>query len=88
MGVYKELFYERDESHNPAQHYDQLLTMDQFRPEVEDELRRDVDQILRHELVYLKLAIDNAEDRKPKKRKKKKKNKKRKKKPKDLVANR
>jgi hypothetical protein len=62
--------------------------MDQFRPEVEDELRRDVDNILRNELIYLKLAIDNTEDKKLKKKKKKKKKKKRKKKVKDLVANR
>ncbi len=89
MGVHKELFYERDESHNEGQHYDKLLTMDQFRPEVEDELRRDVDNILRNELIYLKLAIDNAEDKKSKKKKKKKtKKKKKKKKVKDLVANR
>ena len=89
LGVYKELFYERDESHNPRQHYDQLLTMDQFRPEVEEELQRDVDEILRNELVYLKLAIDNVEDRKSKKKKNKKKKKRRgKKKAKDLVGNR
>jgi hypothetical protein len=64
--------------------------MDQFRPEVEDELRRDVDKILRSELIYLKLAIDNTEDKKMKKSKKKKKRKKkkRKKKVKDFVANR
>ena len=88
MGVYKELFYERDESHNEDQHYDRLLTIDRFRPEVEDELRRDVDQILRNELIYLKLAVDNIEEKNPKKTKKKKKKKKRKKKAKDLVANR
>jgi hypothetical protein len=88
MSVYKELFYERDESHNESQHYDKLLTMDRFQPEVEDELRRDVDNILRNELIYLKLAIDNTEDKKSKKSKKKKKKKKRKKKVKDLVANR
>jgi hypothetical protein len=62
--------------------------MDQFQPEVEDELRRDVDNILRNELIYLKLAIDNTEDKKSKKSKKKNKKKKRKKKVKDLVANR
>lgn len=88
MGVYRDLFYERDESHNPSQQYDQLLTMDQFRTEVEEELRSNVDEILRNELVYLKLAIDNVQDRKTKKKKKKKKKVKRKKKSKDLVGNR
>lgn len=88
MSIYKEFFYERDESYNPSQQYDKLLAMDQFRPEVEDELRHDVDSILRNELIYLKLAIDNTEDQKSKKRKKKKKKKKRKKKMKDIVANR
>ena len=88
LGVYKELFYERDESHNPTQQYDQLLTMDQFRPEVEEELQRDVDEILRNELVYLKLAIDNVEDRKSKKKKNKKKKRRGKKKAMDLVGNR
>jgi hypothetical protein len=88
MSIYKELFYERDESYNETQKYDKLLAMDHFRPEVEDELQHDVDNILRNELIYLKLAIDNIEDKKPKKRKKKKKKKKRKKKIKDIVANR
>lgn len=87
MNVYKELFHERDESYNESQHYDQLLVIDQFRPEVEKELQQDVDNILRNELIYLKLAIDNAEDKKAKKKKKKKK-KIRKKKLKDIVANR
>jgi hypothetical protein len=85
MSIYKELFYERDESHNETQHYDKLLLMDHFRPEVENELRHDVDNIFRNELIYLKLAIDNIEDKKSKKTKKKKK---RKKKIKDILANR
>jgi hypothetical protein len=88
MSIYKELFYERDESYNEEQHYDTLLAMDHFRPEVENELRQNVDQILRNELIYLKLAIDNAEDKPTKKSKKKKKKKKRTKKVKDIVANR
>ena len=88
LSIYKDLFYNRDESYNKEQRYDQLLLMDHFRPTVEDELRRDVDNILRHELVYLKLAIDNSEDKVMKKSKKKKKRKQRKKKVKDLVANR
>ena len=88
MSIYKDLFYERDESYNKDQHYDTLLVMDHFRPEVEDELRRNVDNILRNELIYLKLAMDNTEDKQIKKSKKKKKKKKRKKKVKDIVANR
>ncbi|CAF0994003.1 unnamed protein product [Adineta ricciae] len=90
LGVYKDLFYERDESYNSEQRYDRLLLMDEFRPAVEEELRHDVDNILRNELVYLKLAIDNTEDKPMKKSKKKKKKKKRqrKKKGKDLVSNR
>jgi len=86
MSIYKELFYQRDESYNETQHYDKLLVMDHFRPEVENELRHDVDNILRNELIYLKLAIDNSEDKKTKKNRKQKK--KRKKKMKDIVANR
>lgn len=90
LGVYKELFYEQDETYNPTQEYDKLLAIDHFRPEVEEAFRRDVDMILRNELVYLKLAIDNAVDKKSKKKKKRKKKtkKKRKKKSKDIVANR
>ena len=89
MGVYKDLFYGRDESHNVEQRYDMLLAIEQFRPEIEEELRHDVDEILRKELIYLKLAVDNSEDPPMKKNKKKKnKKKKRKKKTKDLVANR
>ena len=91
LGVYKDLFYDRDESYNSEQRYDRLLLMDEFRPTVEEELRQDVDNILRNELVYLKLAIDNSEDKPTKKSKKKKKKKKRrskKKKGKDLISNR
>ncbi|CAF3350275.1 unnamed protein product [Rotaria sp. Silwood1] len=88
MNIYKELFYERDESYNKEQHYDTLLAIDDFRPEVENEIRHDVDSILRNELIYLKLAIDNVEDKQTKKLKKKKKRKKRSKKVKDIVANR
>ena len=89
MGVYKELFYERDDSMSGDRHYDLRLAMDNFRPGVEDELRQDVDLMLRHELVSLRLAVDNAEDKPAKKGKKKKaKKKKRKKKVKDPVANR
>ena len=88
MNIYKELFYERDEFYNKEQHYDTLLAIDHFRPEVENELRFNVDNILRNELIYLKLSIDNAEDKPPKKSKKKKKKKTRKKKVKDIVANR
>jgi len=88
MRIYKDLFYGRDESYNNEQHYDTLLVMDHFRPEVENELRNDVDNILRNELIYLKLAIDNIKDKQVKKSKKKKKKKKRNKKVKDIVANR
>ncbi|CAF0896390.1 unnamed protein product [Adineta ricciae] len=90
LGVYKDLFYERDESYNSEQRYDRLLLMDEFRPAVEEELRHDVDNILRNELVYLKLAIDNSEDKpmKKSKKKKKKKRRRRKKKGQDLVSNR
>ena len=88
MSIYKEFFHNRDESSNQTQQYDKLLATDHFRPEVENELRVDVDNILRNELIYLKLAIDNSEDKKSKKSKKKKKKKKRKKKVKDIVANR
>ncbi|CAF0820478.1 unnamed protein product [Rotaria sordida] len=88
MNIYKELFYERDESYNKEQHYDTLLAIDHFRPEVENEIRHDVDNILRNELIYLKLAIDNTEDKQTKKSKKKKKRKKRNKKVKDIIANR
>lgn len=88
MTIYKDLFYERDESHNKEQRYDTLLAMDHFRPEVENEIRRDVDNILRNELIYLKLSIDNSIDKQTKKSKKKKKKKKRNKKVKDILANR
>lgn len=88
LQAYKDLFYKRDESYNEEQHYDTLLAIDEFRPEVENEIQRDVDNILRNELIYLKLSIDNVEDKPMRKPKKKKKKKKRSKKVKDLVANR
>ncbi|CAF4197317.1 unnamed protein product [Rotaria socialis] len=89
MNIYKELFYQRDESHNKDQQYDTLLAMDHFRSEVEYEIRRDVDNILRNELIYLKLSIDNVKDKQIKKsKKKKKKRRRRNKKTKDIVANR
>ncbi|CAM4771441.1 unnamed protein product [Rotaria magnacalcarata] len=90
MNIYKELFYQRDESHNKDQQYDRLLAMDHFRSEVEYEIRRDVDNILRNELIYLKLSIDNVKDKQIKKSKKKKKKRRRRrnKKTKDIVANR
>ena len=89
MSVYKELFHRRDDNMSGDRHYDLLMAMDHFRPEVEDELRQDVDLMLRHELVSLRLAVDNAEDKPTKKGKKKKtKKKKGKKKVKDPVANR
>lgn len=88
LGVYKDLFHERDESHNVEQRYDRLLMLDQFRPTVEEQLRQEVDGVLRSELVYLKLAVDNSEDKAKKKSKKKRKKRKRTKRGKDLVANR
>ena len=88
MKIYKELFYQRDESYNQKQQYDRLLAIDDFRSEVENEIGRDVDNILRNELIYLKLSIDKAEDKLLKTRKKRKKKTKEKKKIKDIVANR
>lgn len=87
--IYKDLFYKRDESLNKEQRFDVLLAMDHFRVNVEDELRQDVDRIIREELIYLKLSIDNVDDSTQKKKtKKKSKKNKRKNKNKDLVANR
>ena len=60
LTIYKDLFYERDESSNREQRYDVLLAMDHFRVDVEEELRQVVDRLVRDELIYLKLAIDSV----------------------------
>lgn len=81
---YKNFFYERDEFYNEQQRYDVLLGIEEFRPKVEEELKRNVDEILREELIILRLSIDQMEES----RKKSKKKRRKKKKIKDLIENR
>jgi hypothetical protein len=90
LRIYKNIFHERDESYNIEQRYDLLLAMDHFRADVEHQLQIDVDEIIRQELIYLKLAVDRTSDRSTNKKQqtKRKKLKKRDRKMKDIVANR
>ncbi|XP_061463641.1 dynein regulatory complex protein 11 isoform X2 [Rhineura floridana] len=93
---YKDVWQNRDEGWNFSQEYDPELIKEEKRKEVEEEIRVQVDELMRQELKNLKLAVDRETDkigRKGKKGKKKKKGKKggRKKKPKkekDLTRDR
>ena len=48
----------RDESHNPRQSVDELMIRDEKKTEVEEEIRRQVDNLMREELDLLK-AVRN-----------------------------
>ena len=46
----------RDEAHNPRQSVDELIIKDQKKIEVEAEVRRQVDNLMREELDLLKMV--------------------------------
>ncbi|XP_076848767.1 dynein regulatory complex protein 11 isoform X2 [Brachyhypopomus gauderio] len=91
--LYREVWQARDESHNFPQRFDPQLVREEKRREVEEEVRVQVDEIMKQELKTLKLVVDRdkgmkKKSKKPLKKKKKKGKKKKKKKEKDLTADR
>ncbi|XP_006127509.2 dynein regulatory complex protein 11 isoform X1 [Pelodiscus sinensis] len=95
---YKDVWQNRDEQWNFSQEYDPELVKEEKRKEVEEEIRLQVDELMRQELKNLKLAVDREKDKNQKTgkkgkkggKKKKKKGKKsgKKKKEKDLTPDR
>ncbi|XP_078260309.1 dynein regulatory complex protein 11 isoform X5 [Rhinoraja longicauda] len=90
--TYEGVWQNRDERANLTQKYVAELIKEDKRKEVEDEIRVQVDELMRQELKNLKIAVDRDKSTKKKGKKdgKKKKSKKgkKKKKGKDLTANR
>uniref|UniRef100_A0A8D0GKE3 IQ motif containing with AAA domain 1 n=1 Tax=Sphenodon punctatus TaxID=8508 RepID=A0A8D0GKE3_SPHPU len=84
----------RDEGWNFLQEYDTELIKEEKRKEIEEEIRLQVDDLMRQELKNLKLAVDREREKKQKKGGKKKKKgkkggrKKKSKKEKDLTPDR
>ncbi|XP_039182162.1 dynein regulatory complex protein 11 isoform X4 [Crotalus tigris] len=90
---YKDVWKNRDEKWNFSQEYDPELIKEEKRKEVEEEIRVQVDELMRQELKNLKLAVDRETEKTAKKGKKKKKGKKggrkkKSKKDKDLTSDR
>uniref|UniRef100_A0A8C3IDC0 IQ motif containing with AAA domain 1 n=1 Tax=Chrysemys picta bellii TaxID=8478 RepID=A0A8C3IDC0_CHRPI len=67
---YKDVWQNRDERWNFPQEYDPELIKEKKRKEVEEEIRVQVDELMRQELKNLKLAVDREKEKKPKKGKK------------------
>ncbi|XP_031414007.1 dynein regulatory complex protein 11 [Clupea harengus] len=94
--IYQEVWQERDEKQNFPQRFDAQLVREEKRLEVEEEIRVQVDELMRQELKNLKLAVDKDKGKKKKakkankkkKKKGKKAGKKKKKKERDLTADR
>ncbi|XP_051874852.1 dynein regulatory complex protein 11 isoform X2 [Pristis pectinata] len=91
--TYEGVWQNRDERTNLSQKYVAELIKEDKRKEVEEEIRVQVDELMRQELKNLKIAVDRDKSTKRKgkkdgKKKKSKKEKKKKKKGKDLTANR
>ncbi|KAM9305637.1 dynein regulatory complex protein 11 [Gastrophryne carolinensis] len=92
--TYKSVWQNRDESWNLHQKHDIELIKEDKRKEVEEEIRIQVDELMRQELQNLKLAVDRDKSKKKKgkkggkKKKKGKKSGKKKKKEKDLTPDR
>ncbi|KAJ1187789.1 hypothetical protein NDU88_004559 [Pleurodeles waltl] len=93
--LYKGVWQRRDETWNFHQRHDEELIREEKRKEVEEEVRVQVDELMRQELKNLKLAVDREKGKKKKgkkggkkKKKKGKKGGKKKKKEKDLTADR
>jgi SpoVK/Ycf46/Vps4 family AAA+-type ATPase len=77
-----------DEGENPLQRHDPALIRDALAPDVEKEVRRDIDKVLRQELENLKAALRKRKGKARRKKKKKKKGGKKKKARRDPTASR
>ncbi|XP_076363587.1 dynein regulatory complex protein 11 isoform X2 [Tachypleus tridentatus] len=77
--TYKEVWHNRDESTNTQQKNEEEMIKELKRPEVEAEIRFQVDQLMRQELEQLKMALEKDKGKKGKKGKASKKKKKAKK---------
>ncbi|KAF7658829.1 hypothetical protein LDENG_00007200 [Lucifuga dentata] len=86
--AYRDVWQGRDESQNLQQHFDPQLVREEKRKEVEQEVRVQVDELMRHELKVLKLSIDHDNGQKTKIKKGSKKKKKKNSKMKDLTKDR
>ncbi|KAJ3249433.1 Dynein regulatory complex protein 11 [Chytriomyces hyalinus] len=76
-GVYTNQWQHKDDTDNFAQKHDQEIVKNDKRKEVEAEIKKEVYEILKEELVNLKLAVDRSKNaKKGKKGKKDKKGKK------------
>ncbi|KAJ3076108.1 Dynein regulatory complex protein 11 [Podochytrium sp. JEL0797] len=99
-GSYTEQWQHKDDTENFAQKHDQEIVKNSKRKEVESEIKTEVFEVLKQELINLKLAVDRAKNGKKKGKKgkgkkggkkgkgKKDKKGKKGKKDKDLTANR
>merc|ERR1712226_1800078 len=65
--TYNDVWATRDESGNFSQKHDVELIKEQKRKEVEEEVRTQVDELMRQELKNLKLAVDREKGKKGKK---------------------
>ena len=54
--IFTEEWKSRDESHNKEQRYDEEMIREVKRNEVEEEIRRQVDNLMREELDLLKIV--------------------------------
>lgn len=94
MQFFVETWKNKDESGNKEQRYDEEMIKEDKRSEVEQELRKQVDVIMREELDLLKIAVERDKGKKGKISKKRKRTKKKqskkgkKKKDKDLTPDR
>ncbi|XP_015271924.1 PREDICTED: IQ and AAA domain-containing protein 1-like, partial [Gekko japonicus] len=70
---YKDVWQNRDEGWNFSQEYDPELIKEEKRKEVEEEIRVQVDELMRQELKNLKLAVDRETEKTAKKGKRGKK---------------
>ncbi|XP_030640603.1 dynein regulatory complex protein 11 [Chanos chanos] len=90
LKTYVEIWQNRNESKNFGQKHEAELTKEERRKQIEVEIRRQVDEMIRQELANLKLALDKEKGGKAtgKATKKKEKGGEKKKKEKDLTADR
>ncbi|KAK1798716.1 hypothetical protein P4O66_007004 [Electrophorus voltai] len=92
--LYREVWQARDECYNFPQRFDPQLVREEKRQEVEEEIRLQVDELMKQELETLRMVVDRDKGRtkkmsnKTQKKKKKKGQKKKKKKGKDPTADR
>ncbi|MGH0123974.1 UNVERIFIED_CONTAM: hypothetical protein FKN15_009486, partial [Acipenser sinensis] len=63
---YKDVWQGRDEGHNFSQRFDGELIKEEKRKEVEEEIRIQVDELMRQELKNLKLTVDREKGKKKK----------------------